>query len=575
MDTKQTRIVLGIILLVVLVWLASPLLGRREKSLGNAAQIRPQFDAARALETTREFVTRYPHRVIGSIEARQSTGFLERRFKDLGYETSYAHFEATVAGRRQVGRNVYAFRQGPTPEILAVVAHYDTAGTTVQGAMDDGSGVGVLLDLARIAATLPARRSLLFVASDGEEWGMLGIRDLVSNYQGRDRIVAALSFDYVAIDDLARITLNTVGQGSGYSPPWLRVLAKHAAEPERIPISEPGGFQEHLERALPFSGTDQGPFLNAAIPAINLGSESRDSAEETSVYHSARDTIENVRVESLGVYGRTGERLLLSLDALPSIPKESMGSLRAVGDVYLPPPLMLFLHLLAFVPLIVVLCFHTANHRQFICPGRVQREASCFLATLLPILLPFPIIRTLTFLRILPRYSLYPATPKDPVLENPAWGVLLGITVTVLVVSVGCFFLVRFLNRKLPRHDFHVSKTVLLGILLIVVVLALIHNAYWAVGFLVLPAVVWGLVGLGKGPGERAANRILILAAGILYVMVSCSWASRLCLGWKLIWYEVLAIGTGMFSVQGYLLSAAIFALCTRFLVVQSQSSRD
>ncbi len=573
MDAKQTRIVLIIILLIVLAWLGSPLFGKRERAPLDPARIQPQFDAALALDTTREFVTRYPRRVIGSIESRQSTGFLEKHFKDLGYETSYAHFDATIAGRRQVGRNVYAFKPGQTPEILAVVAHYDTAGTTFQGAMDDGSGVGVLLELARLAAAMPTRRGLLFVASDGEEWGMLGIRDLVSNYPGRRRIVAALSLDYVAIDDLAQITLDTVGQGAGYSPPWLRVLSECAAEAEQISVSEPGGFQEHLERALVFSSTDQGPFLHMAVPAINLSSSSRESAKEFQVYHSNRDTIENLKGESFRVYGRTAERIFLSLDSLPSIPQESMGYLRTVDDIYLPPLLMLLLHWLAYAPLLVVFYFHAANHRLFISAGRVQREAASFLGTLLPFLFPFPIIRALDFLRVLPRYSLYPATPKDPVLAHPAWGVLLGTAITMLVVATGCFFLVQFLNRKLPRHDFCVSKTLLLGMLVIVIVLALIHNAYWAVTFLALPAWIWGLVGAGKGTGERAANRILILAAGILYIMVSCSWASRLCLGWKLIWYEILAIGTGMFTVQGYLLSVAAFALCIRFLVIQSHSA--
>jgi hypothetical protein len=249
--------------------------------------------------------------------------------------------------------------------------------------------------------------------------------------------------------------------------------------------------------------------------------------------------------------------------------------MRAFDDIYLPAPLVFFLHLLAFVPLATMLYFNAANHRRFICAGRIQRETSSNLGTMLPILLPLPIIRTLTFLRLLPRYSLYPATPKDPVLEHPAWGVMLGITITVLVVAIGCFFLVRFLNRSLTRHDFHVSKTVLLGVLLVVVVLALVHNAYWAVSFLGLPALVWGLVGPGKGVGERAANRILILASGIPYVLVSCSWASRLDLGWKMIWYEVLAIDTGIFSIPGYLLAAVSFALCIRFLVIQSHSASN
>jgi hypothetical protein len=47
---------------------------------------------------------------------------------------------------------------------------------------------------------------------------------------------------------------------------------------------------------------------------------------------------------------------------------------------------------------------------------------------------------------------------------------------------------------------------------------------------------------------------ILIVAAGALYFMVSCSYAARLCLGWKLVWYQILAVSTGMFSWGGYLI---------------------
>ena len=52
--------------------------------------------------------------------------------------------------------------------------------------MDDGSGVGVALELARIFASMPLRHSLLIIATDGEEWGMLGAADFAVNYPGSD-----------------------------------------------------------------------------------------------------------------------------------------------------------------------------------------------------------------------------------------------------------------------------------------------------------------------------------------------------------------------------------------------------
>jgi hypothetical protein len=571
MDPKQSKIVLGFSVLVIVLWLAVPLLGRREQ-LTPPAKTPSLFDPSRSLQFTQEFVTAYPRRVLGSIEARQSTGYLQQHFQELGYQVTYSHFDATLAGRRQVGRNVYAFRPGTSSGILVVMAHYDTARTTFQGAMDDGSGIGVLLELARVSAGLPMRHAVLFVASDGEEWGMLGALDFARNHPERSRIAAALSLDYVAAGPLQELKLDTVGQMGGYTPAWLRVLARAAVEERQVAVSEAAGFEEFVERALLLSWTDQGPLLNAGIPAINLGSASLDRNRELEIYHSAEDTIGNLNVESIKEYGRAAELILRALDGMPSVPQESMGAFRVHGSIMLAPKVMVVLQYLAFLPLLLTLGFHLANHVQFFSPGRIQREVTSFLGALFPFLLGYSVIMLQSLLGRLPIYTVYPATLKDPVLEQPQVGALGAIFISAILAAAGCFFLARFLSRRLPRADFYVSKSVLLIILGVVVVCSLRYNAYWAVTFLVLPAWLWGLVGAGQGPGGRAANRMIILAAGIPYYMISSSFASRLGLGWKLVWYEVLALSTGLFHGQAFLLAALVFALGIRFLAIQSYS---
>ncbi len=572
MDARQTNIVVSMAVLVVLLWLAFPLLGSREEPIKPAEPVFLVFDPAQALQATQDFVTKYPRRVLGSIEARQSTGYLQQNFQHLGYQVSYSHFDATIAGYRQVGRNVYAFRAGSSPEILVLIAHYDTARTTFQGAMDNGSGIGVLLELARVFSDSPTLRSILFVASDGEEWGMLGALDLARNYPERNRIVAGLSLDYVAVDDLAELRLDTVGQMGGYTPPWLRALARAAGEAEGLPVSGPAGFREFLERALLLSWTDQGPLLNAGIPAINLGSESRHKDVELASYHSAADTIEKLRIESIASYGKVAERIIRTLDSLPLIPSEPMGTFRVHGDIMLAPAVMAILQYLAFLPLFAALWFHLSNHGQYFSLRRIQRELTSFLGTIFPFFLLYSAVLLLTLLRRLPVFSLYPATPKDPILEHPQYGVLGGILAAATLAAVGCYLVVWFLNRELPRPDFHISKTMLLALLCVVVICALLYNPYWAVSFLILPAWLWALIGPGQGPGGRAANRMMIIAAGVLFYTVSSSYASRLFLGWKLIWYEILALGTGMFQFRAFVLAAAVFALAIRFLAIQSSN---
>lgn len=575
MDAKQTKIVIGTVLLSAALWLVIPILGYREPPIKPAESLHLMFDPLQAFEYTREFVTQHPRRVLGSIEARQSTGYLQQHFLQFGCQVSYAHFDAVIAGRKQVGRNVYALLPGSSGEILVVMAHYDTARTTVQGAMDDGSGIGILLELARVFAREPLGRSLLLVASDGEEWGMLGALELARDYPGRDRIRMGLSLDYVAAGDVAFLRFDSVGQMGGYAPPWLRLLARAAGEADGAEVYEPAGVREFVERAFLLSGTDQGPLLNAGIPAINLGSRSTRSAFEYSIYHSSEDSPPNLKLAGFEKCGRTAERIIRTAGSLESFPHEPMGSFRVHGNTFLPPAAMSVLQWLAFLPLLTALCFHVVNHGRYFSLARIQREVSAFLGTLFPFLLIYTSVMLLMILRRLPVFSLYPPAPKDPVLDHPQYGVILGILTTVMMASVGCYFLVRFLNRRSPRPDYFVSKSILLVILCATSIGALLYNPYWAVCFLLLPAWVWALAGPGRGPGGRAANRLMILAGGVPYFAISGSYAAQLGLGWGLIWYEILALGTGMFKGQAFFLSAAAFTLGIRFLAIQSSSRGD
>ena len=91
------------------------------------------FDAVHALGAARAFVTENPNRLFGSLESRQSSGTLIDSLSALGYEVEFIHFDARIKNRNRVGRNVLALKKGASEEIVALVAHYDTAATTVEG----------------------------------------------------------------------------------------------------------------------------------------------------------------------------------------------------------------------------------------------------------------------------------------------------------------------------------------------------------------------------------------------------------------------------------------------------------
>jgi hypothetical protein len=142
-----------------------------------------------------------------------------------------------------------------------------------------------------------------------------------------------------------------------------------------------------------------------------------------------------------------------------------------------------------------------------------------------------------------------------------------------LIVALLCHLIGRFSLPSLPKPEFHVSKLFLLGLMILEVALALRHNSYWASAFLILPAWIWALVGCGPTLGKRLRNKIWILAAGIPYYAALWVYASRLGMHWNFLWYQVLALSTGMFSAAGYFLGAGALALGIRFLAIQSHES--
>lgn len=93
---------------------------------------------------------------------------------------------------------------GAAAEHVVLSAHWDAYGlgspvngdSIYNGALDDGSGVTALLALARVFATHPQRRSLTFLFTTAEEWGLLGAWGYVCGGPvAPDRIVANLNLD--------------------------------------------------------------------------------------------------------------------------------------------------------------------------------------------------------------------------------------------------------------------------------------------------------------------------------------------------------------------------------------------
>lgn len=96
---------------------------------------------------------------------------------------------------RSTSHNVVAKLSGESEEIIIVGAHHDSVLTP--GAVDDASGIAVVLEIARVLSMENLPRTILFTTFGSEELGLLGSAAFVREHAD-NKIVAAIVFDVIA-----------------------------------------------------------------------------------------------------------------------------------------------------------------------------------------------------------------------------------------------------------------------------------------------------------------------------------------------------------------------------------------
>lgn len=170
---------------------------------------------------------------LASLQSAASAPLFAPRPLDLA-----ATLEATTRATRISTHNLIGKIPGRRSDGGAVLllAHWDHFGRCVEppaedlicnGAIDNASGVAVLTEIARRVAKGPAMdRDVYFLASTGEELGLLGVRAFAEDPPlPLKQIVAAFNIDSVAIAP-AGSPLAIVGKGLTPLDPQIAAVAK-------------------------------------------------------------------------------------------------------------------------------------------------------------------------------------------------------------------------------------------------------------------------------------------------------------------------------------------------------------
>ena len=206
--------------------------------------------------------------------------------KSAGYAPEVqAAFQCDTAPRNPgctAVENIVAVHKG-TGDGKAVLAsaHYDSV-PAGPGVSDDGAGVAVVLELARVFAARTTRNDVIFLLSDGEETGLRGARAFADHHPLMRRVGVVVNFD--ARGASGPSMMFETGPGNAR----LMDLFAHA-------VARPSASSVNYEiyKLLP-NDTDFSVYRKLGLSGFNFG-----FINSAAVYHSVRDNLQSIDRRSL------------------------------------------------------------------------------------------------------------------------------------------------------------------------------------------------------------------------------------------------------------------------------------
>jgi hypothetical protein len=268
--------------------------------------------------------------------------------RDLNMQASIS---ARVKSEEASSSNVIGFIQGSDPllagEVLLYTAHYDAYGkdmdgTIYPGAGDNALGVGKLIAIAEVFAQMKPkpRRSIMFIALTGEEYGLLGAEHWVKHPTWPlPRVAANINYDGIGTDAWGELGM-LIDYGFKHSD--LGEVIRDVAVAKGIFILPDPQPQERI-----FYRSDHYVFFKRGIPALYLLGVPKalqiDKVQQwmAASYHMESDTVQPDwnwgGAKTLAALGLITGMRIADQETLPAWKIDSPYN-RPRGTVLPPPP---------------------------------------------------------------------------------------------------------------------------------------------------------------------------------------------------------------------------------------------
>jgi hypothetical protein len=290
--------------LIVLVGAHTP------RTLPSAA-LPETFDGSSALAYTSALVTTAPDRAPGTAGDMRAASFIAGQMRLAGMrKVSIDTFRGRDAGDRPITlQNVIAIEPGSSSQAILLIAHHDAA-SPGPSANDNGSGVGILIELARTLVGTTAGKTVILASTDGALAGSAGARRLAAHMPAGYQVGAVIALDALGRDGPVRIRMDsdTVRQPAAGLVHGLRtVLTSHGI----LDVKVPSLGRQAAGLLAPLGIGEQAPFIGRGIAAVTLDGSSPNTSP-------GLDQLHGLDAARTGEIGNAVQALVLAYEAGPA-----------------------------------------------------------------------------------------------------------------------------------------------------------------------------------------------------------------------------------------------------------------
>jgi hypothetical protein len=243
-------------------------------------------------------------RAAGSEQEIAAAQYIKDEFASYGMEVAEQPFSYTRGGSTVNSKNIIATlpaqENAENVGTIIVGAHLDSTGNGSQGAHDNASGIGVMLEAAENVVA-PLDYNLVFIAFGAEEAGYRGSTYYVSQMSQDeiDNTITMINLDSLIGGDFLYVHGNAGVDG------WVRdqIMARVDALDLNMRIQP--GLNPDFPAGVGYPASDHVPFENVGIPYVNYESTNweadqldedmtgySETVEYGTIWHTNRDTLD-------------------------------------------------------------------------------------------------------------------------------------------------------------------------------------------------------------------------------------------------------------------------------------------